>query len=100
MINKIISASAIVIAVGFGIYGYMNDLEVNQKMQKFMNTGPRYTAQDGERDRRDRRQADQELCERIAKLERAVAGTIPFYDIHPLCSYDEPSEPTDLRIMN
>lgn len=98
MINKIISASAIIIAIIFAVYGYLNDLEVNQKMQKFMNTGPRYTAQDGEMDRKDRRQVDQELCERIAKLERAVAGTVPFYDIHPRCEYYVPS-PRDLKII-
>lgn len=98
MINKIISASAVVIAVGVGIYGYLQDLEVNQKILKFMSTGPRYTAQDGVVDRQDRRQADQELCKRIAKLERSISGVLPFNDFSQSCNYDDVPRPEGLKI--
>lgn len=98
MINKIISATAVTIAVSSGIYSYLQDIEAARQMQKFINTGARYTAQDGQTDRIDRQQADQELCERIIKLERAVVGVVPFYDIHLRCEYYVPS-PTDLKII-
>lgn len=91
-------------AVGVLSYGwYYNNQRIvasqQEKIENFIKAGPRYTAEDGKNEREERQQADQALCERIAKLERAVAGAVPLYDIHPLCTYYEQPAPTNLRIL-
>lgn len=58
-------------------------------LQRFANQGKRFTAEDGAKERIERRQADQELCERIEGIERAGRGVITLYAIHPKCNYSE-----------
>lgn len=65
--------------LGALIYGwYYNNSRIiaahQERLEKFMSVGERFTAQDGVRERDERRRIDQELCERIQNLERYSYG--------------------------
>lgn len=89
MINKVLSSIAIVGVLGIIGYEYMQAAYLQTRFASFVAKGPRYTAQDGEVDRQARKQADQELCERLAKLERTVSGVFPLYNVQSPCVYGE-----------
>lgn len=89
MINKVLSSLAIIGVLGIISYEYMQATYLQERFASFVNKGPRYTAQDGAVERQERKQTDQELCERLAKLERMVAGVFPSYNIQSPCAYHE-----------
>lgn len=58
MINKILSTTAILGVLALTGYEYLQTVEQQTILAKFISKGPRFTAQDG-----------QALCERVQKLE-------------------------------
>ena len=58
MINKILSTTAILGVLALTGYEYLQAVEQQTKLERFVAKGARFTAQDG-----------QALCERVAKLE-------------------------------
>ena len=78
MINKILSTTAILGVLALTGYEYLQAVEQQTILEKFVSKGPRFTAQDG-----------QALCERVRALEERLysnrdAGKTPL-----ACDYDK-----------
>lgn len=63
MMSKIFSTVSLIGVIGLIGYEYLQVIHTQQKLQTFVNAGPRFTAQNG-----------QELCERVKALETVSYG--------------------------
>lgn len=79
MINKLLLTLFLFGLLGLGIYGYLQSIELQARMDKFMNVGPRFTAKDG-----------QALCERIKALEQVSYGYRDAGKSDLSCDYAKP----------
>lgn len=92
MINKIISGIALLLVIGLGIYSYLQDLQTNQQIEKFINAGPRFSAYDG-----------RDLCEIVRMVALHSIGFqqsgLELPDCEKYFKLDKlPSAPTQLKV--
>jgi hypothetical protein len=97
MARSTFDLNRVVIGLIFALFGalaygwYYNNYRIlavqHERIEKFISIGERFTAQDGDRERDERRRADQELCERIRALETYSYGFRDVGKVPLTCEY-------------